>query len=177
MTKDSIMAEVKAKMEKIELEHRVQCTLTEKMLGSLLSFVHSTIDANDPKFLAVLKIKVSAMEEQFKLLSAAHQKTLLEATNAGLNESYIDKLIDDQISVSSSMTEQFAPVKALIKENNTDEANNDNACQNLQLKLPEIKLPSFSDNNENVFDYLNFKLLLIPSNYTIFFLLLLNLPC
>ena len=55
------------------------------------------------------------------------------------------------------MTEQFAPVKALIKENNT-EANNDNACQNLQLKLPEIKLPSFSDNNENVFDYLNFKL-------------------
>ena len=53
------MAEVKAKMEKIELEHRVQCTLTEKMLGSLLSFVHSNIDANDPKFLAVLKIKVS----------------------------------------------------------------------------------------------------------------------
>ena len=88
-----------------------------------------------------------------------HIRTLLEATNAGLNESYIDKLIDDQISVSSSMTEQFAPVKALIKENNTDEANNDNACQNLQLKLPEIKLPSFSDNNENVFDYLNFKLL------------------
>ena len=55
------------------------------------------------------------------------------------------------------MTEQFAPVKALIKENNTDEANNDNACQNLQLKLPEIKLP-FSDNNENVFDYLKFQI-------------------
>ena len=146
MTKDSIMEEVKVKMEKIELEHRVQCTLTEKMLGSLLSFV-STIDADDPKFLAVLKIKNSAMQEQFKLLSAAQQKALLEATNAGLHESYIDKLIDDQISVSSSMTEQFAPVKALIKENNT-EANNDNACQNLQLKLPEIKFPSFSDNNE-----------------------------
>ena len=129
------------------------------MLGSLLSFVHSTIDANDPKFLAVLKIKISAMEDQFKLLSAAQQKTLLEATNAGLHESYINKFFDDQISVSSSMTEQFVPVKALIKENNTDETNNDNACQNLQLKLPEIKLPSFSDNNENIFDYLNFKLL------------------
>ena len=68
MTKDSIKEEVKAKMEKIELEYRVQCTLTEKMQGSLLSFVHSIIDANDPKFLAVLKIKISAMEEQFNPL-------------------------------------------------------------------------------------------------------------
>ena len=133
---------------------------------TLNNFLHMTwvfIDESDSEHLIpILNTKISVLE---KKISGSHKEVLKEACDKNLSENFIDPLIDGQLGVYNSFLEQVAKLKPFEKTKEEfvnkqgssnfeqSESSDSKACS---IKMPELKLPTFSYNSSGISTYLTF---------------------
>ena len=68
-------------------------------------------------------------------------------------------VVDYQVEISGRLAviNDMIKIQTDLQPDATPETNRGSVTQNLQIKMPEISLPKFSDNHDNLFNYVNFK--------------------
>ena len=158
------MSEEEVKKCMIALSNKTK--FEERTLNKFLHMTWVFIDEGDSEHLIpILNTKISVLEKKISELQGSHKEVLKEACDKNLSENFIDQLIDAQLGVYNSFLEQVAKLKAFVKTKEElvnkqgssnfeqSESSDSKACS---IKMPELKLPTFSDNSSGISTYLTF---------------------